>query len=213
MAFPNGRIPASALMPIPGNGQLVRAPAIAYTAMHQRASKDGVSLAIFENSIRRTYRPFDAQVAARRMWCAQGKCSNAAFPGTSNHGEGTTVDLMSLLQRRWIDRHGAVYGWAKRWSDAAHEWWHLRWRAGVFTPPPPGPRVIRKGVRDGDDIQTLQVYLRALGFLRKSWKVHRSYTLTVRQAVRAFQRKNGMTVDGEVGPQTLAALKRAARKR
>lgn len=85
--------------------------------------------------MRRTYRPLPQQHDARRYWCSRGRCGNAAVPGTSNHGLGTAVDLMNMTQRRWIDRKGAKYGWSKRWSDAPHEFWHLKWRPGVWKPP------------------------------------------------------------------------------
>lgn len=214
MAWPNGRIPASALAPVPGNGQLLRVPARAYTAMHQRARRDGVSLVIIEGPIRRTYRPIGAQFAARRMWCNAGRCGNAAVPGTSNHGLGTTVDLMSMTQRRWIDRHGATFGWAKRWSDASWEWWHLRYRYGVIAKSAlkSGPRVIKKGVRPGNDIKALQVLLRRAGYIPAKRKVGKTYGLRTRRAVRKFQKDHHLKVDGEVGPATLKAIKAAAAK-
>lgn len=74
-------------------------------------------------------------------------------------------------------------------------------------------RTIRKGSRPGKDIAGLQVLLRQAGYLRSSWRAHRKYTLTVRRAVRAAQRDLGLTVDGVVGPRTLAKLKGAARAR
>jgi hypothetical protein len=129
----NGRLPRSALRRIPGNGWLRRDAARAYRAMAALASAMGQSLALIEGPIRRTYRPLSAQWLA---WNTLPR-GQAAFPGTSNHGWGLAVDLMTLLQRAWIDRHGARFGWAKRWSDAAHEWWHLKWRSGVWKPPPP----------------------------------------------------------------------------
>lgn len=220
MAFANGRIPASALMRIPGNGRLLRAAAIAYTAMYLRAKRDGVSLVIIEGAIRRTYRELAAQIAARRMWCNLGKCGNAAIPGTSNHGWGITVDLMSLLQRAWIDRHGAFYGWAKKWSDAPWEWWHMKWRAGVWHGHlHTGPRVLRKGSRRGKDVAHLKRLLHRIPQKRKPhrrywrarWKINGVYGLRARRAVRLFQRDHGMKVDGIVGPKTWAAIKRAAR--
>jgi hypothetical protein len=210
-------------MAIPGNGFLRRDAAIAYTAMHQRALRDGVSLAIYEGAIRRTYRPYTAQVAARKMWCDQGKCGNAAVPGTSNHGLALATDLMSWTQRNWIDRHGAVYGWAKRWSDAAHEWWHLKWLAGVWKGDifDLGPRTLKPGCRPGDDVATLKKMLRRLPmkrrgkdgqvrYFRTTWPVDGRYGFRVRKAVRLFQGDHRLTADGICGPQTWEAIRKAA---
>lgn len=138
MSFSNGQIPSSALGPIPGsNAGLLKPAAMAYRAMHLASvQRLGVSLALIDGSIGRCYRNFARQVIARNFWCAQGKCGNAAIPGTSNHGWGTTVDLMSFAQRSAIDRIGAPFGFSKSWSDASWEWWHIRYQAGHFVPRP-----------------------------------------------------------------------------
>jgi Putative peptidoglycan binding domain len=183
--------------------------------MHQRARRDGVSLVLIEGPIRRTYRPLSAQIAARRMWCNAGNCGNAAVPGTSNHGLGTTVDLMSMTQRRWIDRHGATFGWAKKWSDASWEWWHLRYHYGVIARSAlkSGPRVIRKGSRPGEDIQALQVLLRRAGYIPAKRHVGKKYGAYTIRRVKKFQRDHHLKADGVVGPKTLKAIKKAARRR
>lgn len=42
--------------------------------------------------------------------------------------------------RAWLDDNGRPLGWAKAWSDAPGEWWHIRFRPGVWEPrPDPGP--------------------------------------------------------------------------
>ncbi len=92
------------------------------------------------------------------------------------------------------------------------ESWHLEVPAAklkAFYQKHKGPRVIKKGSKDGEDIQKVQVYLRGIGFLPKRWNAHNSYTLTVRRAVRAFQRSRKLKVDGVVGPSTFAAMKAA----
>jgi hypothetical protein len=206
----NGRLPASALARIPGNGWLRKDAARAYIAMALVIRrKRGVDMAIYEGAMRRTYRPFAAQQSARSYWCSRGRCGNAAVPGTSNHGWGLSVDLMSLAQRRAVDALGAPFGWAKRWSDAAHEWWHLKWRAGVWSPPKPqGPRTLKPGA-SGAWVKRLQRILRAKGF--KSVPApgkagYGYYGRTTRSAVRRVQRKRGIKPDAVVGPQTWRAL-------
>ncbi len=125
----NGNIPRSQLGRIPGNGWLRKDAAAAYTAMHKESMRRfGVSMALYEGSIRRTYRPLSAQWLA---WNTLPR-GQAAYPGTSNHGWGLAVDLMSYAQRRVVDQIGAKYGFSKSWSDAQHEWWHIRYRPGVW---------------------------------------------------------------------------------
>lgn len=145
----NGQIPSQLLAPIPGtNAGLLKPAALAYRAMHFRSLKvTGVSLHLIDGSIGRAYRNFARQVIARQFWCAQGKCGNAAEPGTSNHGLGTTVDLMTLEQRSAIDRVGEPFGFAKRWSDAPHEWWHIRWQDMGWKPRPDPLRKLGKRQR------------------------------------------------------------------
>jgi hypothetical protein len=41
--------------------------------------------------------------------------------------------------RSMLDRIGHEYGWAKEWSDAQSEWWHIKYRAGVWSGSDPGP--------------------------------------------------------------------------
>jgi hypothetical protein len=214
MAHANGRLPASALAPIPGNGRLRRDAARAYTAMHLRAKRDRIDLSLWESTMRRTYRPIGAQVLARNYWCSLGKCGNAAPPGTSNHGWGLSVDLASFTQRAWIDRRGAFYGWAKAWSDAPHEWWHLKYRTGVWRLPA-GPRTLRKGCRPGKDVVLLQRQLRVLGnrYFPLERKLGTGYGPITRRGVKRFQRDHGLTPDGVVGPTTRRAIARALTRR
>ena len=140
----NGHIPSSQLGPVPGtNAGLLKAAAMAYTAMHYASVKRyGISLALTDGSVGRTYRSYARQVLAKQTYG-----SNAATPGSSNHGLGLAVDLMSQSQRTAIDRIGAYYGWAKRCSDASWEWWHIRHNPGCtgarWKPEPPKPDPLR----------------------------------------------------------------------
>lgn len=201
MAYANGRLPTSALAPIPGNGRLRKDAAAAYNAMARAAAANGVSLAIHERSVGRTYRDLAKQYLAKRIY---GR--NAATPGTSNHGWGLSVDLMNGYQRAWIDRNGARFGWAKRWSDASWEWWHLRWREGIWSPAPAGPPVISPGSRNTTYVKKLQRLLRARGF--KKVVADGDYGATTLRAVKTFQRSRRLRPDGVVGPSTWRALTR-----
>jgi len=135
MSFSNGQIPAEARLTIPGaNHGLMREAALAYRAMALVTSTD---MRIFDGSVGRTYRTFAMQVLAKQIFG-----SNAATPGTSNHGWALAVDLSSGAQRAAVDRVGAPFGWAKRWSDASWEWWHIKYRYGVWHPRPNPLRIL-----------------------------------------------------------------------
>lgn len=128
--FPNGRLPRAVLRPIP-SGFLRRRPARAWNAMHAKIKAE-TGIDVRPTGSKSSYRTYDQQVELRAMWCNQGKCENAAVPGTSNHGWGLAVDVATPAMRSAIDKFGEPYGWAKKWSDASHEWWHLRYKSGVY---------------------------------------------------------------------------------
>lgn len=134
MTFANGRIPSSALTPLPGhNAGLLREAALAYHAFDLVVPEN---MALYDGTIGRTYRSFERQVIARNFWCRLGKCGNAAVPGTSNHGLGLAFDLASASQRAAINRAGRPFGFSKAWSDAPWEWWHIKYRSGIWHPRP-----------------------------------------------------------------------------
>ena len=131
----NGQLPADALAPI-ANGRLRRDAAAAWNAMNVHARKYGIEL--LPNGSKSSYRTLAQQHELYDMYLA-GTGNLAAKPGTSNHGWGVAVDVGSLEMRAMIDRIGAPYGWAKKWSDAPTEWWHLRWNDGIWIGEDPGP--------------------------------------------------------------------------
>lgn len=168
--------------------------------MYLKARRVGVDLKIWEGPIRRTYRPLSAQWLA---WNSLPR-GQAAYPGTSNHGWGKAVDLMNWSQRRFIDRYGAPYGWQKRWSDAQHEWWHIKWagfgiraKGEIYLP------TIRKGTKNIKAITHLQRLLRSLNITTVT---NGRYGIWTRRAVRRFQKKHGLKADGVVGPKTWKLL-------
>lgn len=131
----NGRLPASALAPIAG-GQLERTAAAAWNAMNVEARRNGLELR--PTGSRSSYRNYADQEHFWNLY-QSGKGNLAARPGTSNHGWGLAVDVATQGMRSMIDRIGRKYGWAKAWSDAPSEWWHLKYRAGVWSGKDPGP--------------------------------------------------------------------------
>lgn len=75
----------------------------------------------------------------------------------------------------------------------------------IYQPAPEIPeRVIKEGDK-GADVELMQARLAALGFLRKN-EIDGDFGLITLGAVCAFQLKNGLDVDGIVGPATKAKL-------
>ena len=64
-------------------------------------------------------------------------------------------------------------------------------------------RTLSKGMK-GEDVKAVQVRLAALGYY--DGKLDGIYGNGTRDAVKLFQARNGMTVDGKVGPRTLAKM-------
>ena len=64
-------------------------------------------------------------------------------------------------------------------------------------------RTLTKGMK-GEDVKAVQVRLTALGYY--DGKLDGIYGDGTRDAVKLFQARNGMTVDGKVGPRTLTKL-------
>lgn len=71
-----------------------------------------------------------------------------------------------------------------------------------------GDRILKNGM-DGADVKDLQSMLIQLGYSCGSWGADGEFGDATELAVRAFQRDHGCGVDGEVGPETLAALVKA----
>lgn len=132
----NGQLPASDLAPIAG-GQLTKAAAAGYNAMNVESRKRyGVELR--PTGSMSSYRTYAQQQYLYNLYLS-GKGNLAAVPGTSNHGWGVAVDFATPQMRSIVDAIGAKYGWSKSWSDAPSEWWHIRYEAGHYSGPDPGP--------------------------------------------------------------------------
>lgn len=131
----NGQLAPSELAPI-AQGQLRKDAAAAWNAMNVEARSKGVEL--LPTGSKSSYRTYAQQVELWNLYKA-GRGNLAAHPGSSNHGAGIAVDLASPAMRSMLDQIGHKYGWAKEWSDAQTEWWHIRWREGSWRGPDPGP--------------------------------------------------------------------------
>lgn len=198
MAYLNGRLPSAALADI-YQGRLRIDAARAWRAMHMEAAGRFGTL-LRPTGPNSSYRTIAAQ---RYYWALykSGRGNLAAPPGTSNHGWGLAVDLATPQMRSIVDRIGAKYGWQKRWSDAPSEWWHLKYRTGVWnrTVHPWGLRVIRHGSR-GPDVVTLKRHMRHKGLT--GFELTPVMGQPAVDALKRFQKKHGMRADGVAGPKT-----------
>lgn len=187
----NGKLPKSALAPIPG-GKLRKDAAAAWNAPRGPASHG-----LRPTGSRSSYRTYAEQ---QYFWDLYQRGGNlAAKPGTSNHGWGVAVDLAEMWMRSWIDDHGAEFGWKK--TEAWSEWWHVNYVGGVSFPT---FKTLRRGSRG----RRVQRFTRRLAFVHrpggkayiKRW--YWRYKEPVARAVRQFQRDHGLKVDGQIGPKT-----------
>lgn len=109
-----------------------RASGAAYK-MIADAKKDDVDLNLGGYFAFRTY---EHQSALRAQWCAAGKCSGAAVPGTSNHEMGLAIDFSlpgtnksavrnASKQLRWLRANAGKYSFKE---TVASEDWHWAYR-------------------------------------------------------------------------------------
>ncbi|MUL42820.1 peptidase M15 [Streptomonospora sp. PA3] len=123
-AHPNGRIPASALCPLPQAGEMLRPDAAADFIRLDDAFRDrfGRPMCVTDS-----YRSYPEQVRLFREKAA----GMAASPGTSAHGRGTAVDLCGGVNRHgsaeytWMAANAPRYGWRNPpWAQGGFEPWH-----------------------------------------------------------------------------------------
>lgn len=138
--YPNGQWPSSALSPVGSVGQLKNEAAAGWNAMRLHIyEEEGVWIS--PNGPLSTYRTYSMQVEAKKLYG-----SNAATPGTSNHGLADTVDTDDHYL---IGKYGVPFGFSKAWSDAAWEPWHLRYQPGHYDGKDPGPDPSTKPPKPG----------------------------------------------------------------
>jgi lysozyme len=212
-AWTNGNAPPGVVAPIssgikctPLQGQLANEAASAWNTMALAAGER-----LPTNGCDSAYRPYERQVYWRNYWCARGACGNAATPGTSNHGIGLAVDVPQFV-RGYIDLHGQRFGWCKCWSDAAHEWWHVKFNPAAFGRPNPGTSLKSPILRKGSGGPGQNVYVRKVqkllrGHGDKSVEVDGEFGRGTAIAVRRFQKAERIKVNGVVSRRVWKRLR------
>lgn len=206
MAYLNGRLPSIALGDI-YQGRLRKDAAKAWNAMNAEAhAKYGVYLR--PTGSMSSYRTLAQQYYLWDHVAHPHDTNWVARPGTSNHGWGLAVDLATPQMRNIVDKIGAQYGWAKRWSDAPGEWWHIKWKAGTYpaiknsdTLP-----VLRRG-QTGPSVIKLKKLLYDRGLRGFGSRYNPFFSEATQGAVKRFQSKHHLKADGVVGVATWKALR------
>jgi hypothetical protein len=203
LAYTNGNLPQSALAPIYHPTltlYLQTDAAAAWNACRDYCKAQGMD--IYPSGPISAYRSYEEQVQAKAEYG-----SNAATPGTSNHGLGMAVDLDTTAMRAVIDKYGAQFGYSKSWSDASWEWWHILYKPGVWNGSSAvsggGGSVVLQVGSMGPAVVSLQQALDQNG---ESITADGDFGPATRAAVEDFQQKHGLTADGIAGPETLRAL-------
>lgn len=234
-AWDNGQAPASALARISATQPCAKLAKPAAAAWNTLALYTQKKLTV--NGCASAYRRlghqgdgppvpevFGTQWYFREFWCLQGKCGNAAVPGTSNHGWGKASDVPDWV-RTVIDNNGWRFGWCKITrtvnnvvcsSDAAHESWHVRWTPGVWTRRPnPGPFINYPRFREGSGgtgqargVESLQRHLRRHG--RTDVRVTGYFGWRTRVGLKKFQEGHGLRPSGVTTRATWTKLRRPA---
>lgn len=180
----------------------------------ERAEAAGLSIVVTQT--RRTLEEQAALYAQGRT--RPGKVVTNAKPGQSAHNFGLAFDVA------FIDPDGGVT-WEGPWErlgvigQAIGLEWGVDW-AGFADRPhfqmpgwktlaqPPTRPTLRRGSR-GPAVLELREMLFRLGYLNPLTNSDVFGPRTT-EAVKLFQRRNGLQEDGIVGPLTLAALRKAA---
>lgn len=221
MGYSNGRLPSSALSPIAG-GYLAHRPAAAWNAMNVE-SRRRFGVTILPAGSLSSYRNIAGQV----YLYARSRPGWAARPGTSNHGWGTTVDLMTQRMRSIINQIGRKYGFSKACSDASWEWWHIKYNPGctgaTWSGKDPGPNgngaatrlpTLKKGyVKPRKYTRLAQRLLKRAGYPSVCHPDHYGkWDRYTRVRLKRFQKRKGIRADGVLGPKTWRKLLKYRKK-
>lgn len=139
-AYLNGRLPNSVLMAIP-YGRLERSAAVQWIRMRNYiGQKHGVW--IRPNGPNSSFRSYAAQIYFWNLY-RSGRGNTAAYPGTSNHGWGRAVDVLTPQMAQMILAYGHLFGWSHAEGARVGEWWHFTYVGGAVAPPKRKPDPLR----------------------------------------------------------------------
>lgn len=153
------------------------------------------------------HRTFARQRELRRLYL-EGRGALAAVPspwaphirtGRIDHAIDFSNDAAVFA---WLEEHGL-----QPRRTVRGESWHIEVTAARLRAYAPSDPVLRKGSTNREAIRRCQRLLRERGYYR-SVAVDGRYGIATRRAVRRFQSKRGMRVDGVVGPATWRELRR-----
>src|SRR5579884_2568425 len=189
----NGGLGRSELAAIRG-GYLRTDAAAAFNALDSESQRR-FAIPLYPVGPLGSYRTYTQQVYLWNLYVS-GRGYLAARPGTSNHGWGLAVDVATAKMRGVIDRIGDRFGWSKRWSDAPGEWWHIKYRPGVWADSAISadrggssiagePAAALQRGSSGDEVAILQQALRAHG--QTFVVVDGEFGSRTEEAVRAVQ--------------------------
>ena len=124
--------------------------------------------------------------------------------------EGNSSDQVS--KRTYNQGNASIYGYGiPKWELAANS--EAEPVVIVDTGTYFGARILKKGM-SGDDVKKVQEDLMTLGYDLGRWGADGDFGDDTDRAVRKFQQDNNLSpVDGEVGPDTIAALEKALKKK
>ena len=128
----NGRLDSGSLQSIDGGHKLQPAAAEAYKSMVEAARQEGINWSITDS-----YRTYDEQVKLAQQKGLYSQGGLAAYPGTSNHGWGTALDLgggaqeSGSKQNKWLQEHAGEFGF----STIPREPWHWEYKGGGVSKP------------------------------------------------------------------------------
>lgn len=212
MAYPNGRLPASALTTLPTSWsnagrveQLDARAAASLSRMLLRAvAHTGTNFQLYDGyrslaeqvaMLRRNYRPVNRRRYKNsdrsyqgKTWARKAGRPATASPGHSNHGTGLAIDLHPAGIQTWVQANGRDYGWTWTEGRKLGEPWHF-----VYV-----PALDRFTAQGTPDVAAIQ---RALGVTPDG-----KFGTGTSAAVKLWQAANGLKADGIPGPDTVAAL-------
>lgn len=132
----NGLLPVESIIKISDEQAKLHKDAIdSYEQMKVDAKKENITIKLTDKDS--GYRPLGSQEKGCSegftQWCAwirfkNGTGSEAASPGTSNHGWGRAIDVSGGAAKKWVKENGEKYGWC--WGEAPSESWHFTFCGG-----------------------------------------------------------------------------------